>query len=340
MTARRVYQVTSYGAGLLEGSPASGLCGEVMATFRRSCYALGMEGGVMCIGDQSLDDGPLTLKARFPWSINIEALGIKEGMPLRLEEGGFTLGEGVLLRMAGATAWVPPAITISACSDEILERLRMLVHGIATYAPDGGLAPFLPSAEDLAAGRPVTLWCDSPVAHVALPAMAALVRGAYSRDEGEVDGAVRRLVGLGPGLTPSGDDLLGGMMVGLISTVGAAGGAAKELEGVAAIIRGSISRQAADGTTAISAALLLQAAGGVAAAAVHRLVQALLQPGNTQSPIGVALAVARTGHTSGWDCLVGVLLGTHLAIRLRDGWEASRTHYVAGHCGWVGRVQT
>ena len=328
VSTRRTYQVTSFSASLLEGPPPSGLWGEVIATFRRSCYVLGVQGKVMCVADQQLDDGPLTMRVDFPPPGDMEALGITVGTPLQLEEGDFLLGREVLLCMAGASSWVPPGVVMSASSVQILRLLQTLVDGLKTDVPDAGLAPLLRHAENLANGRQAVLRCESRMAHFALPAAVGLVNGVWTRDERAIDAGVHGLVGLGPGLTPSGDDLLGGMMVGLITTLDANASGVKERRTqrdvradwreLVATMAGAISRHAADGTTAISAALLIHAAAGIAAGAVHRLLQALFERGATSSPVGAALAVARTGHTSGWDCLAGVLLGVHLGLRLSD----------------------
>ena len=333
MSTRRAYQVTSFSASLLERSLPSSLWGEVIATFHRSCYVLGVRGEVMCIADQQLDDGPLTLRVDFPSRCNVETLGITVGMPLWLEEGDFLLGREVLLQMAGASSWVPPAVTMSASSGRILRRLRILADGLKRDVPNAGLAPLLRHAESLAHGRQVVLRSESRVAHFALPAAAGLVKGVWTRDERAIHAGVDGLVGLGPGLTPSGDDLLGGMMVGLITMLDAEGSGVEcrrtqrdvsaDWRDLIATMAGAISRRAPDGTTSISAALLIHAAAGVAVDAVHRLLQTIFEGGATSSPVGTALEVARTGHTSGWDCLAGILLGVHLGLRLEDARKAS-----------------
>ena len=104
--------------------------------------------------------------------------------------------------------------------------------------------------------------------------------------------AVRRLVGLGPGLTPAGDDVLAGALVALAAT----GGDAAALDRLVAPLRPH--------TTIVSAALLRCAAAGravpqlarfVTAAAAGRAVPAMVQD------------LLRVGSTSGTALAHGAL---------------------------------
>ncbi len=108
-------------------------------------------------------------------------------------------------------------------------------------------------------------------------------------------GAVPRLLGLGDGLTPLGDDVLTGWLV----ATRAAGG---DVEPVA----GAVTRLS-DRTTALSAALLADAAAGECLPELRRLLLALRAGRGVAS---AAAAVAAVGHTSG----SGLLLGVHLAL--------------------------
>lgn len=121
---------------------------------------------------------------------------------------------------------------------------------------------------------------------------------------GRIDTAgqiARRIVGLGPGLTPSGDDAL----IGLAAALWALDHPA----------RGFLAEAVQDAplqTTAISAALLRHAAAGEFSECLHELLGALL--GKDVTTIAPALDRAMAwGATSGTDCLVGVLFGLDVA---------------------------
>jgi hypothetical protein len=105
------------------------------------------------------------------------------------------------------------------------------------------------------------------------------------------------LLGLGPGLTPSGDDFLGGAMIAL-----AALGEAERAGRLADLALPSAARL----TGKISLAHLACAADGEGAAALHRALAVLAGP--EPGAMGTALtAIDRIGHCSGWDGLAGAV---------------------------------
>jgi len=105
------------------------------------------------------------------------------------------------------------------------------------------------------------------------------------------------LLGRGPGLTPSGDDALAGILL-----VAHALGLSAPL---AAAVRSRLGA-----TTAVSAALLDAAADGYAAADVVALVNAALS-GDDATLEGALPAVLAIGHTSGRDLVAGIAGALH-----------------------------
>ncbi len=330
----------------MEDTPPSGLWGKVIATFQRSCYVLGANGGLMCIADTSLVDGPVMLRVDFPEPRYVDALGVRIGMPLLVEDRDLRLGPGILLRMSDARPWTPPVVKRSAPPEVIRSSLTTLAAGLAPAAPGDGLAPLVSCAENLANERPVRSSRKGRVVRAALPGLRQLVMGLRTHNSFAVDRGVERLLGLGPGLTPSGDDFLGGMMVGLVRTLGSrsedvdgphAGLCCPNEQGSIEAMAESIHRHAANRTTAISAGMLKHAVQGVGSAPVHHLVQLVLGTASTSKSTAAALALAGAGHTSGWDCLAGLFLGMHIGLR-REGREASELWGCRSHrlrCGVV-----
>ena len=324
MTLRRTYYVISYGPGLRECMSDSSYAGEVVAVFRSSFYVRDSSGGLLCVASHTLEDGPIMLKVRFPTPCDLAALGVKVGMALLWENGGLLLGNSFRFDMSRSTAWVPPVIKTMASPWEVSLRLRTLVRRLLERIPDAGLAPLLPCAEDLAYGSLTGISCNSEAAIHAVSSVRRLVQGICEGDLREIDVAIGRIVGLGPGLTPSGDDVLGGAILGMNAVIDAyvSEGGNEKIVGagwreIVSFTTQSIVRHAS-GTTDISAALLRHAAKGVASAPVHRLLLHLLHPGCTADLVEGALAVADAGHTSGWDMLAGLALGMHLGLRIID----------------------
>ncbi|MEV4397386.1 DUF2877 domain-containing protein [Nonomuraea sp. NPDC049607] len=122
----------------------------------------------------------------------------------------------------------------------------------------------------------------------------------------DVPGAVARLVGFGPGLTPSGDDLLVGALAVLSRTARSAGGPAPArafrtlADGV---------RRHAHRTTDVAAHYLRLAAEGHYSEPILDLVDALVTGADRTAVPARTQAALRVGASSGADGVAGVLLG-------------------------------
>jgi hypothetical protein len=114
---------------------------------------------------------------------------------------------------------------------------------------------------------------------------------------------VRRLLGVGPGLTPAGDDVLAGLLVGL----GSFGQRAEPL-------RRAVLTGLATGTTDLSAALLRCAARGESIPQVNQLLRTM-SGSAWQGRLDQAMDdLVRVGHTSGTALATGVLAAATMAI--------------------------
>jgi Protein of unknown function (DUF2877) len=114
---------------------------------------------------------------------------------------------------------------------------------------------------------------------------------------------VRRLLGVGPGLTPAGDDVLAGLLIGLRSF----GQRAEPLR--LAVLAGL-----AAGTTDLSAALLRCATRGESIPQVKKLLRAMSGTA-WQGRLDHAIDdLVRVGHTSGTSLATGVLAAATIAI--------------------------
>lgn len=115
---------------------------------------------------------------------------------------------------------------------------------------------------------------------------------------------MRSLIGLGYGLTPSGDDFLVGYMAGLWCTAGANPSRMQFLTALGAELS-EVSRN----TNEISYAYLRSAAKGHVSETLANLAQQLNQANNMSSVRATTQAALQVGHTSGSDGVSGMLLG-------------------------------
>jgi hypothetical protein len=141
---------------------------------------------------------------------------------------------------------------------------------------------------------------DDPVLARAAPHARALATACAHDDARAATEAARPLLGLGDGLTPAGDDYVGGVLFAR-SVFGEVGPAWE-----AAIAR--ILIDAAALTHPISARLLTDLTMGEGWAPLHELVNAL-GAGDTHAAHLAAQQLTTLGDTSGWNLLAGVIAG-------------------------------
>jgi hypothetical protein len=279
--------------GHAEGFARRHAAAALTALFAR-CLHLEAKGDVLCIGETGIGNGPLHARlATASWRRLLPELP-PPGAPARLVAGRIEVGHTAFVTH-GARRWHPPPWPRLPARGDLAAALERLAILAREQAPDEGLArPAL--------GLPAAA---TPLADAALPRLRRLRSWTAARLRGERAAAPTDLLGLGPGLTPSGDDLLGGTLLALHAIARA--DAARDLH--AALLR-----PAAGTTGSASRALLAAAATGQGFEAVHVLIIALLE----NRGIGRALLpLARIGHTSGWDALAGAVLVLEAAAHAR-----------------------
>ncbi|MFC7583476.1 DUF2877 domain-containing protein [Nonomuraea antimicrobica] len=126
--------------------------------------------------------------------------------------------------------------------------------------------------------------------------------------------AAERLVGLGPGLTPSGDDVLAGLLVAL-RHLGAAAGTRRAVW-LADWLAATVTYDARTRTTPISATLLHCAAKGEASPEVIAVLRGVA---GRQALEPALRRLHRLGHTSGADLAQGVTIGVRAVLSLSGG---------------------
>jgi hypothetical protein len=193
--------------------------------------------------------------------------------PLNALLDGFSPpGMGERISVEVLSVWTPPAPPPYASPD--LAALQAAARG---RAPAEGLGGLVIGQHNGLSGH----------AQPALDAIDRWLIGNALADEAAM------LVGLGPGLTPSGDDFLGGVMLALHHVH-----RDTQARGLWRWLEPRLSR-----TSAISAAHLAAAAGGEGHEAMHTALANLFQ----RMPGWPATldALDAIGHCSGWDALAG-----------------------------------
>jgi hypothetical protein len=125
--------------------------------------------------------------------------------------------------------------------------------------------------------------------------------------------SLNTLIGLGSGLTPSGDDLLVGYLAGLWCSVL---DKSERVQFVSELGKAVI--HLSHLTNDISRTYLYHAAQGQVSSLLANLAEAICHGENPDRLAVMAEAAMRVGHTSGMDAVTGLLIG--LAVWLRPGY--------------------
>jgi Protein of unknown function (DUF2877) len=285
-----------------------GSSGVVQGVFSRAVNVLAGD-GIVCLVTRGVGRGPVNIVVGSNERVGLGALGLSRGMPVRRIGDRLAIGGGVVSVELGSSEVYQPTLPRrgEGTASNVRENLDSLKRVILSRGDLGGLGGLLPR---MAGGEPIPHM--SRAASAALPHVAALVQAFETRRVAPIIGAARRLIGLGPGLTPAADDTLSGLMIAFTLSCHAIGQgqafAAEACESISSTVEGR--------TTRLSREFLIHAARGLGSEHTTTLVKAILS-GSTAQVEQASLQVLRAGATSGTDTAVGVFLGVAACFRTR-----------------------
>ena len=258
--------------------------GRVVAVFARSaCVEVGRD--LICVGSPELRRGPLNALVTSASALRAWLAGATPGQRVTCTSRRIRL-LGAELDFDGARRWHPPRPALPVDGERLLRGIAAMRAAAAGRVPDDGLA-FLVGGTSACANRLALIGDEA-----ANMLHDWLVQGDLSR----IPQVLENLIGLGPGLTPSGDDFLGGALVALH---------AFGRSDAAHALAGRVLPLCERGTHPVSAAHLRAAARGEGGEALHACLCALAEAQGAERCVD---AIATTGHTSGWDALGGALV--------------------------------
>ena len=161
-----------------------------------------------------------------------------------------------------------------------------------------------PGVEALRAARK----CPDALCQRAVPSIVALLTGIRSNDAIVMHREIERLIGFGIGLTPSGDDVLGGIAAGLFL-----GGISETQNRFVPILRDTL--REAGRTTEISAQGLRQIAAGDIADIIYDVAFSIAELDGPEVVRAVRTLLS-FGGSSGTEITLGLCLGLELAAEL------------------------
>lgn len=284
-------------SGAAERAFADAAVGTVHSVHRRVVNVL-FGDTLVAIADDGIDDAPSTV--RVPLS-DWDSRGISQGSPVVARAGRieFTGSPGApVVSLPGAKRWDAPRTDLSALTAGDLAHAIDVLDALPAPTP---VTPFGRAADGLLRTRIGML-------HTAL----------LASDDSAVRTAASALIGLGEGLTPSGDDVLTGLALlaaqdGMLLT--------RSLPALTDAIRTGAER-----TGLLSATTMMHATAGRGRQSLHDLITAV-RDRETTAERRAAEHILRIGHTSGADILTGIRLALDVERAARIAGTACPTEH-------------
>ena len=265
------------------------------SVFARVVNVIVPDGTLFTLASREVDDAPDTLVVDLG---TFDGRGVVVGEPVAARDGVLTVGQYLAIRVDGTRPWVPLLPWYPAHDAPLRRNLDALREHVARF--DGG-----PDGDARSQASAVAIAATALLAQHATALGHALERADLetAREQGEA------LVGLGQGLTPSGDDVL----VGLFAVLHLPGGPCEPMRDLGR----QIVARAVPRTHAISLCALRAAAEGRVRARIVALLSALIA-GERDTMLAALRAVLAIGSTSGRDIVAGIVLG--FEVQLHHAW--------------------
>lgn len=273
--------------------------------------------GLVSLVPEVVQRGPLNVTLRLPVATpKMSSFGVRAGDKVRVQDLTLKLGDHHLISFDSAGIYSPKQkFTLPMLADndieanlEVVRKTALLFGNVAGLGKLLALTP--PEAARTTAGN-LNIFASS-----ALPRIVRLERAFRSEEKNALTDAVRELIGLGPGLTPSSDDMLAGLV--LLCVLYAKNSWCKKR--ASQLIAQVTAKEARGRTTILSEEYLRQAASGRGNEPVMRLCAALLT-GGRELVERETRNVLTIGETSGTDTVLGVVLGTMLCMDKKPNLE-------------------
>jgi hypothetical protein len=275
--------------------------GTILALFSKTVYLSGRDGKILWLSKEGL---PMHRRCIL---VPFQTHPLCPGQVFSKEGSLLKIGEAVTIELNQAEPWRPFMIGPGSADPMFMvnERVSWLFSILLRNEQRDGFGPALPVLSAIAAGREPETVSTDPFFSRAIDPILAIAEACLCKDIVRVAQEGRKLIGLGPGLTPSGDDFLGGLFFALnfLKTIFPEkffwnDGPILEL------IDWSSSR-----TNPISHAIFSDLCVGHGPEPLYDLLNFLLSGGDQDKILPNMDRLCEIGHTSGRDVLAGLLTG-------------------------------
>jgi hypothetical protein len=240
---------------------------------------------------------------------NFTSLGIVTGQSVDLQAGSSLQIEiaDVQFDFSAASIWSP--VMPQIVDPEDIRAFFELLAWAATYvfekANHAGLVPLLKEPQSLFKGFVISgNDPDQRIANLAAPYVTGLLTAMRQEDKKGLVTATSKLLGYGIGGTPSGDDLLVGMLAALQRSSRPQANRMKDQ------LSNTINQQLGEDTTSLlSLTILRHALAGEFSEKIHEVTRQLMHPIDSETLEVCLDRLLLHGATSGSEMFLGIYLG-------------------------------
>jgi hypothetical protein len=271
----------------------------VHSEFAQACNLEMSDRTLITLLDRSLGNAPHGIVCELPASFAFDSV-VRAGFAALLHDGELTIERaGLVIDVSHASRWSgavsqypidPSSPNVRRAIGHLSELLQRSPLSYGLFASWSSAAEAVSPLQAALARR---LACCLP----------PLARGTVARAAVPIQAALSPMIGLGVGLTPSGDDFI----VGYLAALWSQSARDATLPPLLGLLRAPIESMTAK-TGEISRQFILDASEGQFSEPLVDLVRAIADGDDERVAVTAARAL-RIGHSSGADALLGLLLG-------------------------------
>jgi len=292
----------SIASDLIDTLTSKTVDGIVHSVFDHACNIQLEENNLVTLISPKLPNYPAAIKLDIAENRMIRSIGFKTGMKSVINKDEIKMPEiCISIKLSGAKVWdSSPLFLRSNISEEMLNKnIEKICNLTLKCGEIEGVASILD-------GNKV----DNNYKNFIINPVKRLAKGISNFDYKEITEASKRLIGLGPGLTPAADDFLLGILASLYYMGYYFGNHLENLKKIAGFIIYDLPGR----TTFISEIMLRNGMKARFSEPIRDLMLAVIHNTAVQDK---CLNLLNIGGTSGSDCAAGIVFGGVLMTKVK-----------------------
>lgn len=294
--------------------------GTVHSIFNRTCNIITDDDLLIALISNQIPNAPRSISLNLPQDYDFQSFQLCKGMPFVLNQTTITIGISHLyIDISKTKIWDPNPILdfVGEKEDIVFQNIEFLKKELVNRGNFNGIAPiFLEIKSYLYDHKERTeIFQTNHYCSFIYSKIQKLIDVLIEEDIEGIKKAAKQIIGFGPGLTPSADDFLTGLMISMLYSGIYWGLDVKKIYK----INSAIAKDTAYRTTKVSSEMLCFACKGQVADHIRRLMVSIFTETNSKQLVTNICSVIDTGETSGSDLLAGAYIGCILTLYKRKG---------------------